>query len=151
MKRRPKGTGSIEHGYCIIERDGVRKRAHVWIVEAVLGKELPKGAVPHHVNGDKLDNRHENLVLCPSQAYHMLLHQRERALDACGHADWLRCHFCKAYDDPRNLSHGKRTGRPAGQQSTYHAACANASVKSRYYRFHEDTLAKIRLRRNGSN
>lgn len=130
-KRRPKGSGSIEHGYCIIEKGGVRKREHVWIVEAVLGRELPPGAVPHHVNGIKTDNRHENLVLCPSQAYHMLIHQRQRALDACGHADWLRCQFCKQYDSPDKITTRVRPER-ADSRSHWHPACASAYVKSRY-------------------
>lgn len=40
-----------------------------------LGKSLPTKAVVHHMNEDKLDNRPENLVICPDQAYHMLLHK----------------------------------------------------------------------------
>jgi len=31
------------------------------------------------------------------------LHRRKNALDICGHADWLKCQYCKQYDDPKNL------------------------------------------------
>ena len=129
--RRKRGTGSIEHGYQIIEKGGVRKRAHVWIAEAVLGKPLPQGVKVHHINGDKLDNRHENLVICQDQAYHMLIHQREDALNACGHADWLKCPFCKQYDAPENLKITSRWGRPNGKK-WFHARCAADYVKARY-------------------
>jgi hypothetical protein len=33
----------------------------------------------------------------------MLLHQRMRALRACGHADWLKCRFCGRYDAPDQM------------------------------------------------
>lgn len=73
------------------------------IVERVLGKPLPRRTVIHHVNEDRSDNRNDNLVVCPSQSYHVLLHQRQRALDECGHADWLRCSYCKQYDATTNM------------------------------------------------
>jgi hypothetical protein len=131
--RRHRGSGSIEHGYNIVERDGVRKRAHVWLVEQVLGKELPPAAIVHHINEDKLDNRHENLVVCPDQAYHMLLHRRMAAFEATGHHDWLRCSFCKSYDAPERITVQKRRGRVASD-ATFHADCARKDALARYYR-----------------
>ena len=76
---------------------------HVVISEKALGKKLPKGVEVHHVNGDKTDNRNENLVICADHAYHCLLHRRQSALDACGNADWLKCEVCNEYDDPKNM------------------------------------------------
>ena len=47
----------------------------------------------------------------------MLLHMRARALQACGHAGWRKCGYCKRYDDIRNLSvYGSR-------QMARHAKC----------------------------
>lgn len=79
------------------------RTAYPLVAEAALGRPLPTGAVVHHANGDDRDDRPTNLVICPSQAYHVLLHQRQRALEQCGHAGWLKCHHCKQYDAPENM------------------------------------------------
>ncbi len=100
--RRANGKGSITpSGYHI--QGSAHKGVHVLIAEKALGKTLPKGAEVHHWNKNKLDNRPENLLICPSAAYHALIHQRMRAYEACGHADWRRCRFCKKYDDPKAM------------------------------------------------
>jgi len=76
---------------------------HVLVCEEALGKPLPSGSRPHHVNEKRDDNRPENLVLCQDLAYHKLLHRRLRALRACGHPSWRKCKFCKKYDEPSKL------------------------------------------------
>jgi len=86
-----------------------RKFKHIEVVEQILGKPLPKGAQVHHWNENKTDNRPSNLVICPSRAYHILLHYRTKAYDACGHADWVKCTYCKKYDDPQKM-HGHNNG-----------------------------------------
>ncbi len=86
--------------------------AHVLMAEHALRHPLPEGAPVHHVNGTVNDNRPGNLVICQDQAYHMLLHQRQRALKACGNANWRKCSICKQYDDPSALvlrRDGKKT------------------------------------------
>lgn len=77
--------------------------AHRFIVEKVLGRSLTEGECVHHVDGDIHNNRNQNLVICPSAKYHALLHQRQRAIDACGNPEWRKCSYCKQYDDPNNL------------------------------------------------
>ncbi len=46
------------------------KLVHRWVVEKELGHPLPKGSIVHHINGDKLDNRIENLKVFASQENH---------------------------------------------------------------------------------
>jgi HNH endonuclease len=53
---------------------------HTLVAERALGHYLPTGAVVHHVDGNKWNNTPTNLVICQDQAYHVLLHKRQRAL-----------------------------------------------------------------------
>lgn len=76
---------------------------HVLVAARALGQPLPRGAQVHHIDGDRQNNAPSNLVICQDQAYHSLLHQRARAIAACGHATWRSCPFCHEYDDPANM------------------------------------------------
>jgi hypothetical protein len=78
--KRANGAGFFARGYWAKQIDGVKKFDHVRIAEEVLGRPLPPGAVVHHANEDRTDNRKENLVICPNRAYHNLLHARIRAI-----------------------------------------------------------------------
>lgn len=76
--RRANGQGTItKDGYVKITINRRMANEHVLVAEKALGKRLPAGAVVHHVNHNKTDNRPENLVICPDHAYHRLLHVRE--------------------------------------------------------------------------
>ena len=91
-------------GYVYVWAPDGYVREHVAIAEAALGKPLPAGAVVHHVNGVKHDNRPTNLVVCEDNAYHSLLHMRGRAMKACGDPSWRMCKMCRSYDAPENLT-----------------------------------------------
>jgi hypothetical protein len=81
ITRRPNGSGSIgKNGYVDIHVNGRRTYEHIHVAENALGRPMPHGAVVHHVNENKTDNRPENLVICPNEAYHRLLHVRMKAL-----------------------------------------------------------------------
>jgi hypothetical protein len=58
----------------------------------------------------------------------MLLHQRMRALAACGHADWRSCALCGEYDDLANLYLRKKINQAK------HRSCANALAREQYAR-----------------
>lgn len=103
--RRERGTGGYDKsGYLIVGDNGDRTRVHISICEKAICKELPPGAVVHHVDRNPRNNSNTNLVVCPSTEYHQLLHVRTRALDACGNANWRKCKRCGKYDAPENLS-----------------------------------------------
>lgn len=118
--KRSRGEGCIIGGYLEVRKKGApRKRVHVLLAEKALGRPLPKKARVHHADCNKLNNDPANLVICPDDAYHLLLHQRIYALEACGNPNYLKCRFCKQYDDPKNLAISKH------QNSGYHRECDN--------------------------
>jgi len=103
-KRASDGSGWIQHGYKYFTVNGRNTREHVMVVERVMGKPLPPGAIIHHADEDRSNNDPSNLVVCPNHKYHHLLHVRMRAKKACGNANWRKCPFCGQYDDPNNMS-----------------------------------------------
>jgi hypothetical protein len=103
-------------------------REHIVIAEHALGYSLPPRAEVHHVNETRADNRNCNLVLCEDRSYHMLLHRRKRAFETGCPATWLKCAYCKTYDDPVNLYIGPRGMR--GKK--YHRACAAQKMRESY-------------------
>lgn len=119
-----RGSGHArKDGRVMLTIRGKKKLQHIAIAEAALGKPLPPGAEVHHVDENPSNNAPGNLVICPSAAYHKLLHQRQRAFDACGHHDWRRCTFCKTYDAPANLSMNRK--------QAWHRECMAASKRNR--------------------
>ena len=116
--RRKNGTGSITtYGYFRLGTNGNKKDEHILIAEHALGRSLPLGASVHHIDGIKTNNDKHNLVICPNQKYHKLLHQRTDSINACGHAHWRKCWLCQKYDDPINLYIGIR--------KVHHRICEN--------------------------
>jgi hypothetical protein len=104
-ERAANGEGGLSyHGYRRITLPGGRRVfEHVHVAEQALGRKLPKGAVVHHVNEIRTDNRPENLVICESAGYHALLHARLNALRATGDVNKRPCVHCKQYDSLENL------------------------------------------------
>jgi len=85
LRRRMKDHGLKYKKKEIIRSDGyygyTTKKNHRKILEAHIGRKLlPKESV-HHINGDKIDNRIENLFLCDKVSRHNEVHT---SLMKCG-------------------------------------------------------------------
>jgi len=70
----------------ILKKDHPRANSHGYVMQHILVMEsmtrnpIPKGAVIHHCNGNKSDNRPFNLRLFPSQSKHFEYHKRLAAI-----------------------------------------------------------------------
>ena len=105
------------------------KLEHIAIVERAIGKPLRSGAQVHHVDGNKRNNDPSNLVACDSQAYHQLLHKRQRALDACGDPNAHRCVFCGGYDRQDEMTVLFVRARRRVTERAYHRTCNTLYVR----------------------
>lgn len=63
-------------GYMRILVDGRRVLQHRYVMEQYLGRKLSSKERVHHKNGDRSDNRIENLELCSSNSEHMKKHHQ---------------------------------------------------------------------------
>ena len=82
--------------------DGSRQKLFCSRLVAEIARKdiLPDRAIVHHINGDTLDDRPENLVVCEDNAYHHLLHQREGAYRSTGNAKARKCNLCHQWGIP---------------------------------------------------
>lgn len=76
LKYIPKDEYICSEGYKMVGKSGNRKAEHRLVMEKHLGRELNSNEIVHHINGDKLDNRIENLVLT-TRAEHIEEHREE--------------------------------------------------------------------------
>ncbi len=110
--------------------NGKSDYAYRIIMENHIGRKLQPGECVHHKNGDRLDDRIENLELCASNSEHLSTHHRnyiaEFPCEVCGKVFWgekrRKHHFCSR-DCWRTVKIG---GRPVknGTGKTVTANCA---------------------------
>jgi hypothetical protein len=80
-------------GYCRVKLNGIHISYHVIIWILSTGKDIPQGMEIDHINGDKLDNRIENLRLVTRRQnqQNRKIHRAGRLVGACyrkGYNDW---------------------------------------------------------------
>ena len=106
------GKGQRNRGYV---------KEHILVAEEAVGHTLQTGAVVHHINEIKSDNRNMDLVVLQDHAEHAALHYRLRVLRAGGDP-WTQ-RFCCGCHQLLDKSEFYRVKRDAG----YHGECKQCS------------------------
>lgn len=106
-------------------------QVHTSIASKALGRPLPENSEVHHVDGDKHNNRPENLVICPNRQYHMILHRRTKALLEGGNANFFRCRICHKWDEKENLNLRTYFQKGSNTLVVWHRECDNKQKRER--------------------
>ena len=86
-RRRARAWNPDSSPYKRVNRDGRTTGLHRAVIEESLGRRLSSDEVVHHVNGDKTDNRAENLIVMSPTAHsqlHTRIHPVTKTCRACG-------------------------------------------------------------------
>lgn len=68
-------SATMAYKYKAIKVNGVKHDEHRYLMEQFIGRKLSRNEVVHHINGDKRDNRLENLVIMPRWKHSGLHHE----------------------------------------------------------------------------
>lgn len=95
--------GASGYIYCSTER-GMDIPEQRLIAGRVLDRKLKRSEIVHHINGDKTDNRNENLLIC-DKSYHHWLHNRMATL-------YMKEHFNRRLDEQSSSDNSLNSGKP---------------------------------------
>jgi hypothetical protein len=115
-----KGKPTYRNGYKFVPAPPGHPRAnkrgyiaeHILVMEEKLGRPVKRGEVVHHINGEKADNRPENLMLFASDKEHLAFHRSQRreaiglGLQSITEGEWIGAWLGDNRD--RNLNRGYR-------------------------------------------
>ena len=139
------GRTIAQHGYVLVRVGKSHRLAdvrgyayeHRVVAEEMLKRPLRKGEVVHHKNGNKMDNRPENLMVVKSHAHHRMEHRKKNRKIPLRHPDELnptiKC-ICgcgaifKKYDDanrPRQYISGHNLQSSPAQEGILNALKQN--------------------------
>jgi len=91
FRRTYRGKGKSP--YIRIRADGGRILLHRFVWEQANGRKLREGEIVHHINGNKRDNRAENLEALSGQAAHLHVHNYHRKTQQVGDYDFSEFGF----------------------------------------------------------
>lgn len=123
---------------------------HRLIVEQAIGKTLPRSVIVHHVNGNRKHNFKGNLVVCPNDEYHKLLHQRTHSLIFTGSPNNRWCPGCQEFLPLESFYHTTRRdtyGNKKPKRSGYCKFCSNTVNRKSYERNKRKTLNRQKRQR----
>ena len=129
--------------FCRDEKTGyylnstIRKRLHRYVWEQEVGP-IPKGCHIHHLNGDKSDNRIENLAILTASGHHRLHGQEQARKEALrkniekariAAAEWHKSEAGKAW----HSQHAKGSKQPRKEKQC--AVCGKLFMGTKLQRF----------------
>ena len=128
----------MQHPYIQSKKNGKKIDQHRRIMQELVGRPLLRWELVHHINGDKRDNRLENLqIVSPKE--HSKIHNQKYPLtkicELCG-SEFMphptkrkRAKTCS--QDCRMLLTSRRLRRPDAPRSIYRASAYPSQAKQR--------------------